>query len=129
MSLPATCGLRRRSRRSGTPLHVPGFAALPGAGQCGHGERDQVAGEATMTDQTCARLHRGEQVKMRPRREAEEQREVVVFVPVKLKNYANGRVHWRTEADYRKRVRTAVQLCVRPSLSPRWDAHAPKVVE
>lgn len=27
------------------------------------------------------------------------------FIPGKLANYANGRVHWRTEAAYRKRGR------------------------
>jgi hypothetical protein len=53
-----------------------------------------------------------------------------VFLPGALKNYANGRVHWRTEAAYRKRWRTAVSLVAR---SHGWHdqaaPEAPKLVQ
>jgi hypothetical protein len=39
---------------------------------------------------------------------------VRIFIPGALRNYANGRVHWRTEAAYRKRWRLAVGLVARP---------------
>lgn len=50
-----------------------------------------------------------------------------LFIPGHLKNYANGRVHWRTEAGYRKRWRTATHLAAKPR---RWtSAEAPKHVQ
>ena len=52
---------------------------------------------------------------------------MTVFLPGKLANYANGRVHWRTEAAYRKRWRTLVVLVARgqgwPTLPPRAPKH------
>jgi len=39
-----------------------------------------------------------------------EPQEIRLFIPGALRNYANGRVHWRTEAAYRKRWRLVVGL-------------------
>jgi hypothetical protein len=49
------------------------------------------------------------------------------FIRGSIRNYANGRVHWRTESAYRKRWRLAVRLEARqrgwPTLPPRAPKH------
>jgi hypothetical protein len=39
--------------------------------------------------------------------------DMTAIIPGQLRNYANGRVHWRVEADYRKQWRTVVALTTR----------------
>jgi hypothetical protein len=46
---------------------------------------------------------------------------MTAFIPGSIHNYANGRVHWRTESAYRKQWRLGVALVAR---GLRWPAEA-----